>query len=256
MSCVKNLLPYQMCPVPVLSTLDNLNFALDTWAKESTQDVLLYMVGRGSEGSFNIGDAEVLTAAMLNIWLDTLQENISGPVVVVYDACHSASFVPFLTHPDDKERIVICSTGDDQAASFASDGDFSFSNFFWRNVLNGTNVYEAFRRAENPIHFIDGQTPCIDDNRNGICNEKSDGQLAREYTIGMGILFPAKVPVIGDISGNGDADLGDAVLALKVLAGNNLTGSGYAASGIDVNGDNKISMEEVIFILQNLTLLK
>ncbi len=43
------------------------------------------------------------------------------------------------------------------------------------------------------------------------------------------------------------ADLGNAVLGLKVLAGIN-TGVVYA--GVDVNGDGRIGMDDVIWVLQ------
>jgi len=57
----------------------------------------------------------------------------------------------------------------------------------------------------------------------------------------------------GDIDGNGDVDLADAIIAFKILSGIDTTGlirSDYATSGADVNNDNKVDMEEVIYILQ------
>ncbi|MEI7670910.1 MAG: dockerin type I domain-containing protein, partial [Deltaproteobacteria bacterium] len=64
-------------------------------------------------------------------------------------------------------------------------------------------------------------------------------------------------PPEGDVNGDGDVTLADAILALKVLgkiAPPLGTPGGvradYETSGADVNGDRKIGMEEVIFILQ------
>jgi len=56
----------------------------------------------------------------------------------------------------------------------------------------------------------------------------------------------------GDIDEDGDVDLADAVLALQVISGLNPSGirSDYASSGADVNGDNKIGIEEIIYTLQ------
>jgi hypothetical protein len=106
-----------------------------------------------------------------------------------------------LTPPADKERILLASTGGNQPAYFLSAGDISFSKFFWRKVLNGANVRESFLHAKNAISYAcPGQTPNLDDNGNGVGNEKLDGQLARNYTIGVGIILAGDDPVIGSIS--------------------------------------------------------
>ena len=62
------------------------------------------------------------------------------------------------------------------------------------------------------------------------------------------------IPLKGDINGDLKADLADAVLGLQALTG---TGSekirlDYIESHTDVNGDNKIGMEEVLHILHIL----
>jgi hypothetical protein len=58
----------------------------------------------------------------------------------------------------------------------------------------------------------------------------------------------------GDINGDGFVDLIDAVLALQVTAGMSPVSirSDYSASGADCNGDNKVGIEEVIFILKTI----
>ncbi len=50
--------------------------------------------------------------------------------------------------------------------------------------------------------------------------------------------------------GNGIADLGDAVTVLKVLTG--IAEDAVSADG-DVNGDAKIGLEDVIYILQKIS---
>jgi Tol biopolymer transport system component len=58
----------------------------------------------------------------------------------------------------------------------------------------------------------------------------------------------------GDINGDGYVDIADAVLALKILSGADATGirPNYPASGADVNGDGKIGIQELEYILQRL----
>ena len=57
----------------------------------------------------------------------------------------------------------------------------------------------------------------------------------------------------GDIDGDDVVDLTDAILALQVITGFNPTQirTDYVVSGVDVNGDNQVGMEELIYILQN-----
>jgi len=184
-----------------LPTLSNISYALTTWALQSTQDVVVYLVGNGEEGAFEINDTETLLASDLDSWLDSLQDNIPGKVTVIYDACRSGSFLSSLTPSVDKERILISSTGEDQPAYFISEGDISFSKFFWRRVLNGANVRNSFLHAKNALSFSClNQTPHLDDNGNGVGNEKPDGQLAQYYTIGVGIMLAGDDPLIGAIS--------------------------------------------------------
>jgi parallel beta-helix repeat protein len=57
----------------------------------------------------------------------------------------------------------------------------------------------------------------------------------------------------GDLNGVGGVDLADAIIALKIVAGINV---GNIAAGADVNSDNKIGLEEVIYILQKVAGLR
>ena len=62
----------------------------------------------------------------------------------------------------------------------------------------------------------------------------------------------------GDMDGDGDVDQIDANLAIQVLTGMNPSNirPDYIASGADVNGDNRIRMEEVIYILEKMSGLR
>lgn len=59
----------------------------------------------------------------------------------------------------------------------------------------------------------------------------------------------------GDVNGDGVAKLEDAIVALKALAGMDSAGlirSDYIASGADVNGDNKIGLAEILYIMRGV----
>jgi Dockerin type I domain len=55
----------------------------------------------------------------------------------------------------------------------------------------------------------------------------------------------------GDVNDDSSVDLADAILALQVMA--EIEPSATAHKEADVNGDNKIGIEEVIYILQKVS---
>ncbi|MFC1798574.1 C13 family peptidase [Thermodesulfobacteriota bacterium] len=186
-------------------TLANLNYAINNWASVNTQDLVLYMVGNSGGQKFKINQTERLDSSTLDTWLDTLQAAIPGKVTVVYDACQAGGFLPGLLPPASKERIVIASAGSNESATFQSQGNLSFSSFFWRQVLNGSSVRDAFLHGKNAVSYLTTrQTPGLDDNGNGIANEKTagsvDGLVAGDYVLGTGIMLAGDDPLIGSVS--------------------------------------------------------
>lgn len=167
-------------------SLDNLEDAITRWAKEHTCDLVLYLTGIGEKnGIFRINEMESLSAEALDEWLDTLQEKLSGPVFIIYDADYSGSFLPLLLPPEGKKRILISSAPSDEPAYFDSKGNTSFSSFFWRNISYGMNVGEAFTGLNN-LNFLD-ISPELDTNGSGTTEKNVDAELARRHTIGAGI---------------------------------------------------------------------
>ena len=188
-----------------LATLGNLQYTITTWAKDNTYDVVLYFIGTGKEGTYEINASETLSAVQLDGWLDVLQKKINGKVAVIYDASQSGSFLNELKPPAGKQRILISSTGNDQPVCLLSGGDISFSKYFWGKILNGANIWEAFLHAKRSVEFTTlniAKGPILahlDDSGNGVGNEKQDGKLASSFNIGFGILMAGDEPVIDSI---------------------------------------------------------
>lgn len=185
-----------------LSVMSNVSYAINNWAAGSTWDAVIYMIGNGEDGTFRINNTETLAAADLGAWLDNLQNAISGKVTVIYDAERAGSFIPLLTAPPGKERIIVTSTGKDEPVYFLSDGDISFSRYFWIRILNGLNVRDAYISARQAMSFTSGQkqTAFLNDNGNDIGNETGDGLISRSYTIGVGIQLAGNDPLIGSVT--------------------------------------------------------
>lgn len=84
------------------ATNANLEYAIRTWARGAS-DLLVYMVGHGGLGTFVMQEFELLRDHELKAWLDAFQA-AGAPVVVIYDACHSGSFIPGLQPPAGQRR--------------------------------------------------------------------------------------------------------------------------------------------------------
>jgi DNA-binding beta-propeller fold protein YncE len=182
------------------ATNSNLNYAITTWAQDA-ENLFIYMVGHGKEATFQIGDeSEYLKAEDLDTWLDTLQETIPGNVTLLYDACHSGSFLPILDPPSGKERILVTSTSKNEVAIVASQGTNSFSCPFWVRMFAGDSFYDSFFHAKDSVGITYPQHPQLEGNGNGIGNEKEDKDIVRSLTIGNEIKSTGDIPLIGSVS--------------------------------------------------------
>ena len=190
------------CDVDADATNSNLQFAITEWAKDA-ESLVLYLIGHGGDGAFRMTETEILKAEDLALWLNELQETMQGLVVVIYEACHSGSFLSKLLPPPGKPRIVISSTASTEVAQFL-EGGVSFSYYFWNEVFVGTNLYEAYVMAKDGLETYGGtervQNPEIDDDGNGIYDGKKDGVLARRECLGKCIKTAGDIPTITSIS--------------------------------------------------------
>ncbi len=107
-----------------------------------------------------------------------------------------------------------------------------FANNILATVTTNTSTSVTATIPNGAItgHITIGKTNCV------------DVQTGASFTIG---------PTQGDLSGDCTVDLSDTVLALQILAGINSDSKTINANA-DVNGDGKIGLQEVIYILQKV----
>ena len=182
------------------ANLSNLEYAIRDWPKNDINDLVIYLIGNGDENTFVINKEESLHANDLNIWLNELQEHSEKSVIFIYDASYSGTFIQPLASKH--KRILITSSKHDQNSSYLSNGDISFSSTFWKNIQNGSNIEQSWLSAKRSMRYMKKlQIPQLDDNGNGIGNEKEDGRLAKNYKIGIGIIKAGgQDPFIGSVS--------------------------------------------------------
>jgi len=210
------------------SSLSGLSYAITTWAKNNTDEVLLYMVGIGESGNLTLNDKEKLDAPTLAGWLNDLQAAIPGRLIVVYDASMSGSFMPVLKAPAGKQRVVMTGTAPDQLAYFLNDGELSFSYPLWSSIFYTGKVYQSYNAAKGSLVFA--QTPMLDANGDGLADVTARSKRENtEIIIGRGRSIETNQPLIGSVSPNQTLYLGQ-------------TGAGLYAGNI--TAQNSISRVE------------
>jgi hypothetical protein len=112
------------------ATTSTIYSGINNWARDA-DSLLIYFIGHGDEGKFQLNTNEYLQATILSEWLDTIQETIQGRVIFIYDSCRSGSFIPVLMH---KNRVLITSSGNNEDAFFENFGKDSFSYEFWSQI--------------------------------------------------------------------------------------------------------------------------
>ena len=183
------------------ATNSNLEYALKTWAADA-DNLFIYMVGHGGEGTFQMGQYELLDAAALDGWMDAAQQGIPDFLVMVYDACHSGSFLPYLVPPAGKTRIVASSAGPNEPAVFQADGGLSFGFQFFAYLFNGGSFYDSYLHGLKSVEgaYDYKQTPHIEGNGNGVGNEKSDKEIAQSINLGNETKTAGDIPQIESVS--------------------------------------------------------
>jgi hypothetical protein len=177
-------------------TTATLSAAITGWAADASE-LIVYLADHGGDGTFFASAGDIVRASQLDAWLDTAQNTIPGKVILIYDACYSGSFLPLMTPPAGKERIVITSSTEDEPAWFMIDGVLSFSYQFWASVFVNANLYESFVTAKNMMAH--DQTGLLDANADGV-QTKEDVTLVRNFVIGRGRVAASTPPLIGSIS--------------------------------------------------------
>jgi Big-like domain-containing protein/chitobiase/beta-hexosaminidase-like protein/peptidase C13-like protein len=187
----------QLDDIDAAATRANLQQAITTWASNA-EDLILYFTDHGGNKTFMLGQDDILDAADLDAWLDTLQATMTGRVIVIYDACQSGTFLPEMIPPVDRERIIITSASNEPAL-FLEGGVLSFSYQFWASVFYEGKLYDAYL---NGSRLMKGdQIPLLDADSDGIANEKADKLLISNILIGRGAMAASTPPDIQSVSG-------------------------------------------------------
>lgn len=160
----------------------NLELALTTWARDKVgpnRALTLYLMDHGGEDRFFLnGRNDTVTPEELDGWLTALEEAVPGVKVnIVLEACHSGSFLDTVSR---EGRVVMASTGTYAVAYASQQGGAVFSDALLNGLQQGMSLYGAFSEAQMIVQAAHpDQTPWMDDDGDGIPNERADGLEAQ-----------------------------------------------------------------------------
>lgn len=192
-----------------LPTLAALGAAITN--RNHTVDTLtLYLVGSGTNNTLRLNEDETLNPDTLAGWLNAFQADNDRLVNLVMDFSGSGDFLGALANYDPSHdpaslgrRISIGSAAANRPSLMAHNGQISFSQFFLSGILNGASIGDSASDARRILRRASGelrQLAQIDDNENGIANEKdTDGVLSRSRFIGAAFVTGNDVPAIGRV---------------------------------------------------------
>ncbi len=137
----------------------------------------------------------------------------------------------------DENSNVVCSPGNVPISRTFAKGVYFLGASLRQNPW-GAGMFFIYEPGVNDEYMLSVSCPQADE---------QTATIAAILGIDLsGTAFP------GDLDGNGQGELADAILGLQVLSGMSPPGlrGDFAVSGADVNGDGKIGIAEVIYILQ------
>lgn len=213
--------------------------AITEWAPEKMKNLpaplFIILLDHGSPDNFYLTGTSPVSSKNLDDWLDTLQEKMDEqgivienaetgeaeppPIVIIFGACYSGSFIEDLSGPG---RIIVASSAADEPSyrgpynpySGVRDGEFFTSSLF-NGLGAGYNLKTAFEKAvthveqytdsgkdDNSTGWNDTATqhPLLEDNgdakgSNNFNVSGSDGSKAEGVFLGRGTGAPEPLTV-------------------------------------------------------------
>ena len=168
-----------------------------------------------------------------------------------------------MVYDDSKLQVVPAGTGVDSSnwavpyLDLATTGEIQMAGFRTESGISGNNIrlgrieLQCEDQGVSQIRLLDrGETvDCF------VLADDPEDPTVLDGDFGDGIFLVAEIkpPVPGDINGDTVVDLADGILALKIMGGMDPED---AKSNADVNGDDKIALQEAIYILQKVSGLR
>ncbi len=186
-------------------TLDSVANAITNWAATTNwggpaDKLSVIVIGDGTNGIVRLNETNDLAPNDLAAWLNAYQVS-NRQANVFIEADHAGVFLAPLAGYTN--RISVVSSRTNQISVWSQDGETSFLHFFMRYAFRGYTIGSSFSSTKPVIKGATGkirQEPLIDDNGNGVGNEKLvDGTMANTIYLGPAFVTGDDAPVIGAV---------------------------------------------------------
>ena len=179
---------HQNDDIVATATITNVRYAIQDWPREQGLALgvpfYLYLIDHGHYDQFLAhGNAQKVTAALLDLWLSNLEATTGADqVTVVIDACKSGSFIDVTgagpAEISGHNRVIVASTTS-QANAYPSERGALFSDVLWTALGDNQDVWSAYQAVKAAVDARGlMQTPWLDDNGDAVADGR-DGALAR-----------------------------------------------------------------------------
>ena len=190
--------------VDLKATRANLEMVLTEWVVGQVgpgRPLWLYLMDHGDVDEFCIDDCvegSVVRPQDLAGWLAQLERTTGmDEVNVIYEACHSGSFLEQPGLVSGSGRMVIASTASDQFAYAVQGAGAYFSDAFFSVLGSGGSLLAGFQAGEAAARAAWGwQEPWMDGDGDGEVNEESDRTVADARYLFPAVLGPGRRPAI------------------------------------------------------------
>lgn len=145
-----------------IPTKEALKEAIEKWTliEPVPESLIIYLVDHGDDNKF-IGCNE-LSVSELRSYLNNLEKkNKDIDIYVINDFCKSGAF---LNMQPSAKRVVMTSTDEHTNAKMFIDGNFSFSMYFWTEILQNKSIGNAYDSAFLSMRSMQNPMIAPDDN--------------------------------------------------------------------------------------------
>ena len=197
---------------------------------------VIFMAGHGHIGEFDInGDQEDnIDIDTLAIWIDEANLDLQSPLVVVFEACFSGTYIEPLAGAN---RVIISAANGEQFADYLN-GE-SFSTHFWHEIWYGNNLWDSFSFAYDWANAnLNGQEPMLDADGNGVPNEATDQAIAEHIFLGGQYMHGAGLPKITEYPTS--VELNQGSVSVDVACNGNMDVVWFTIYPEDYNGDPSV----------------
>jgi len=209
------------------ATVANLRAAITQWAKSRVgpnRALTLFMMDHGKRDVLYLDRprGQIVRPQDLDAWLSELETARAGaPINVIYEACHSGSFIQKPNSISAPGRVIVTSTSANRLAFASADGA-TFSDSLIFQLSRGGSLFNSFQEAgwNASSSSLFRQQPWLDDDGDGVPNEPEDGLQAARRGLAVAGSFGAEdekwAPYIAQTTGPSGIDNGSGVIRTEV----------------------------------------